>query len=195
MERVRIFIAFSLPKQTLDAIEDLSKAFQKKFNYEYIRWIPTENIHLTMKFLGEQNKNKVDSITETIGAIATKFSVINVKMTQMNIFPNINRARGLWIEILDYGDLKHLAESIDSHLAINGFTKSKRPFHPHITIARFRSKVKRSELGKLAQNIPSSIPVPVQSVVLKKLSIFESELHPSGAKHTVLSEYALADDV
>jgi 2'-5' RNA ligase len=192
MESLRIFIAFSLPKQTLDAIEDLSQEFQKKFNYEYIRWIPTENIHLTMQFLGEQNKNKVDSITETI---ATKFSVINVRMNQLSIFPNINRARGLWIEILDFGDLKHLAESIDSRLAINGFAKSKRPFHPHITIARFRSKVKRSELGKLAQNIPSSFPVPVQSVVLKKLSIFKSELHPSGAKHTVLSEYSLADDV
>jgi 2'-5' RNA ligase len=115
------------------------------------RWVPVANQHVTMKFLGTTWPRLVDGVLERVGDVAAGHVPFETRVGELGAFPSPRRARVLWLSLEDPADrLARLAASLDEALA-RDFPAEKRPFRPHLTVARFEPPVRLEDgLGRLA---------------------------------------------
>jgi len=129
---MRCFIAFEIPEEVkkvfLEAQSQLNKA-KAKLNL-------TRDFHLTLKFLGEVDENKVEEIKKKLNEI--RFDSFETSLTDIGVFPGENSIRVVWVGLEDSeGKIKKLQQEIDSKIELLGFKKDTR-FHPHLTLARVK---------------------------------------------------------
>jgi 2'-5' RNA ligase len=131
---LRLFIAIEVdPKakeRAITAIEPWQRSFPKA------RWVPPENWHVTMKFLGTTWPRLMGWVEEQIGSSAATASRFETRLTGLGAFPSAGRARVVWVGLDDAGGaMTSLAASLDEALAME-FAPEKRPFQAHLTVAR-----------------------------------------------------------
>ncbi|GAB4324015.1 MAG: RNA 2',3'-cyclic phosphodiesterase [Candidatus Zixiibacteriota bacterium] len=183
---MRSFIAVNLPVELKDdigvIIDRIRNAGPKA------RWVPAENLHLTLKFLDEITDDQVDAIIGAITLAKGQVKPFEVRLGGFGFFPNDRRARVFWIGIQEgFEILRDLARSIDKQLIPLGFTREKRPFSAHVTLSRFREPGPVGDLAKAAARISfAPDPVPVSRIDLMK-----SVLSPSGATYSVIDSVPL----
>lgn len=180
---VRCFIAVEVKDNT--ALENINKV-QILLNQLPIRIkiVKLENMHLTLKFLGEITEKQIQEIQEILNL--TKFSSFKFRLYSLGIFPNPNRPRVIWLGITDgQKDLSILAKQVDHLLQKIGFQSEKRDFTPHLTIARVKNSVGTSlkELINNYQYMDFGI-IPVSSIKLKR-----SSLTREGPIYTTIGEW------
>ena len=164
----------------------------KQVEYRFIRWVASESIHLTLKFLGNVSRQMMGDISESVRKGSQGVSPFKLGIGELGVFPDMRSPRVLWVGIHgDLDKLRDLQQGIDSALVPLGFTVEKRPFTPHLTLARLRegtSPVERQSFGKLVMNttFDSKYEIPVKS-----LSLMQSQLSPSGAVYSRLDEIEL----
>ncbi len=175
----RLFIAIDLPdklKQKLGRVKD-------SLHISQARWVKEENLHLTLKFLGEVKKEKIDSISNSLKSLTRDFPVFCFQTGQLGAFPNLKRARVLWIDIKEGREkVQKLAKLIENELSKLGFEKEKRNFEPHITLAR----LKKPELISQLPTVDWYYSFEVTQVIM-----FESLLKPTGPIYTPLYVFPL----
>lgn len=137
-ERIRCFISFDVEDQAiLHKIVEVQEALNRECGG--LKLVKPENIHITMRFLGEIPLSLVDSVSNVLKSV--KFSPFNVKISGVGAFPNIRRPSVIWTGISDgVSELKDISEQLESGLKKLGFKPEKRAFTPHITIARVKSR-------------------------------------------------------
>jgi 2'-5' RNA ligase len=129
---MRLFAAVDLSDEIREKISGLSKILGIKG----IKTVKKENIHITLKFLGEVSESKIDGITSALEEI--KFKSFKINLRGVGFFPNEARMRVIWIGVEKGADeLKDLAYRIEDRLADLKFKKERR-FVPHATIARVK---------------------------------------------------------
>jgi 2'-5' RNA ligase len=146
--------------------------------------IERENIHLTLKFLGNVSTSKLDEIKSALAQVA--FPQFSLEIKGAGAFPNLKRMNVIWVGIGEgWSQVELIFDQTEKILHQLGFSRETRPFSPHITVARVKSGRKRDEiaafLGHLADE--SFGTFPVESVRLK-----QSVLSPSGPKYSTLFE-------
>lgn len=183
---MRSFIAVNLPVDLKDDIGDITDRLRNAG--PKARWVPAQNLHLTLKFLDEINEDQVGPIIGAITLAKENVTPFDVRLGGFGFFPNDRRARVFWIGIQDgFEILKGLADEIDKQLTPLGFKREKRPFSAHVTLARFRQPGPAGDLVKAAAHIQfEHEPVRVGQIDLMK-----SVLAPSGATYSVIDSVAL----
>ncbi len=175
----RLFIAIDLP-------EELKQKFgtiKKRFDLPQARWVKEENLHLTLKFLGDVEKEKIKKINFTLEKLTRNFPVFSLRTAEFGAFPNLNKARVLWVDVKEGKEtVQKLAALIENKLSKIGFEKEKRSFEPHITLARLKKPVPVS----FWPSIDWSYSFEVNQVIL-----FESFLKPTGPIYTPLNAFPL----
>ena len=128
---MRLFIAFDMP----ESIRRKAAELQKRIGDEHarIKWVEIENIHLTLKFLGEVDDSKVRIITDSLKKI--KFKPFLSSVSGFGAFPSESYARVLWVGLKPAENIAELHERIDDAMKGAGFAKDSR-FHPHVTLGR-----------------------------------------------------------
>ena len=136
---LRLFVAFEVPEAVRS---DLSRAVQPlRERFPKARWVPTENQHVTVKFLGSTFPRLVEWVSSTVGEVAAGQALFETRVADLGAFPNARRARVLWAGLDDPGARSGaLAGALDEALA-REFKVEKRPFTPHLTVARFEPPV------------------------------------------------------
>ena len=132
---LRLFVAFELPEAVRS---DLSRAVQPlRERFPKARWVPKENQHVTVKFLGSTYPRLVEWVTATVGEVAARHAAFETRVSDLGAFPNARRARVLWAGLDDRDERStNIATGLDQALA-REFKIEKRPFTPHLTVARF----------------------------------------------------------
>lgn len=130
---MRLFIAVEIP----ESVREKLTSFQGKIGNEtaMIKWVETENIHLTLKFLGDVDESRVDSIKESLKSV--KLEPFECSVKGFGVFPNEDYIKVMWAGIGPEIPFRKLHEQIDKVLEPFGFEKDSR-FHPHVTIGRVR---------------------------------------------------------
>lgn len=149
-----------------------------------IKSVESENIHLTLKFLGEIPQHKVDEVAEIVKEIG--FEPFKFKVEEVGVFPNLRRPSTIWAGITEgVGDITMVFEELDQKLGKLGFERERRKFHPHLTIGRVRSGKNKDQLVEELLRLENQEfgVVDVDRVVLKK-----SVLTSSGPIYTTLAE-------
>jgi 2'-5' RNA ligase len=153
-----------------------------------IKLVEPQNIHITLKFLGDVQENNIDKIEQIIRDSVKKIEPFKIKLKGTGVFPNKNYIRIVWIGIMDTEILSTIATNIDENLSQLGFKKEKRGFSAHLTIGRVKSAKNKTHLLKAIDNYSNFefASLEVSSIKLKK-----SDLTPKGPIYTTLKEVKL----
>lgn len=187
MAKLRTFIAVEIPESVRNRIAE----FQAELKREpgRVSWTKPENIHLTLKFLGDVDEAEIPQITAALERAVQGIAPFEVEVRTTGGFPSLRRPRVLWVGCADAeGRLRQLAEQVESELAGIGYRREGRKFSPHLTIGRPKTPF----IEKIAQRMENTEFVggtmPVREVVVMK-----SQLHPQGAIYTPLARVALKE--
>jgi len=181
-QTIRAFIAFPLPELITTRICDIQERL-KSYRLP-VRWVKPENVHLTLKFLGEISLSTIDGIAEVIEATVRDFSPLILFTNGLGVFPGIKKPRVIWIGIS--GDIKPLSEiqaNLETNLEIKGFAKENRPFKSHLTLGRVKGDIHPENLIDILRSFSDFSSEPFEA---KELVLYKSELKPSGALYTKL---------
>jgi len=188
---MRTFIAIDLPqniKDGLQRIQDKLKASEAD-----VKWVSPENIHLTLKFLGEIDDAKLAKINEIMLKVCSGKEQFQLSIRSLGVFPKINFPRVIWVGI-DKGDKEtnEIAQDLEERIASLGIPKEKRAFSSHITIGRVRSMLNRQRLAEeleRPENAPQGKDFP--DFMVTKITLFKSSLSPKGPVYEALKEASL----
>lgn len=182
---MRLFIAIELPewlRERIVRIQDSLRGFRCS-----IAWVKEENLHITLKFLGDVEEERLESISKTIRRVALSSSPFKLKVKRVGCFPTLRGPRVVWVGVEDSDSLISLKEGIEMALEEIGFEREKRPFHPHITFGRIKKIPEEGWIKKLL----SFGGVEMGTFEVCSISLFRSLLKPRGAVYTKLVEATL----
>ncbi|MGD2271275.1 MAG: RNA 2',3'-cyclic phosphodiesterase [Desulfobacterales bacterium] len=183
---IRTFIAIELPQNIRAAIGEIQEVLKSnKFN---AKWVRAENIHLTLKFLGNIDPAAVAGIEAVLHDTVKTTAPFSLMAKGLGVFPGLRRPRVIWIGIVGQIDaLIRLQRGLDENLQKIGFTPEKRPFKGHLTIARVRGGL---DSRRMAAAINRFQDFEAESFTVKNLVLFKSDLQPTGSVYTKLLDIA-----
>lgn len=181
MSTFRGFIAVDI-KATENIIRFLNEI--NKINAD-IKTVDPKNIHITLKFLGDVQDEKIKPIKDIIKDAVKGISSFNLKLKSSGVFPNKNYIRVVWIGIQDSDNLKKIARNIDEEIFKLGFKKENRDFSAHLTLGRVKTAKNKDILLKKVEEY-TDFDFGTQEV--KSIKLKKSELTPSGPIYTTLEE-------
>ena len=136
---LRLFVAIEIPEKAKDAVEEVFAPWREAF--PKARWVPRENMHVTLKFLGRTWPRLSDWVPDQVEAAVAEVSQFTARLRGVGSFPSAKRGRALWAGFDDTDRIAALAAEIEAALA-DEFPTEKRPFHPHLTVARSEPPLK-----------------------------------------------------
>jgi 2'-5' RNA ligase len=187
MNLIRAFIAISLPPQA----RDLALQVQERFREcgASLSWVQTQNVHLTIKFLGNIPEEKIGPIGMAIEKAIGETRPFAVEINEMGVFPNIQFPRVIWMGVDEpTHTLINLENRISEEMEIIGFPREEKKFTPHITLGRVKSHKGKN---KLIEIIHSQRMLYCDKILVADVKLYKSELKPSGAVHSVLASFGL----
>ena len=157
-----------------------------------VQWANPEGMHLTLKFLGNIPASSLVPLYECLEPVVGGHLPFQLELAGLGMFPNRRRPRVLWAGVNgDLDALGRLQHSTEDSITALGHRSEQRPFSPHITLGRPRRSVSDAELGRLGAVVSKVVsPQPV-SWRVNTVDVMQSELHPSGARYTVLRSFEL----
>ena len=186
-DTIRAFIAIELPDEISAFIRKIQEGLK---SYGFIaRWVRPENIHLTLKFLGDINKEDIKKAGDAIIRAASENASMSLGAKGIGFFPGVKRSRVIWTGIAGQTrELADLHKTLDGKLETIGFPKEKRPFKGHLTIARIKRKI---DARRLIDAMKEFGRFESKTFIANEVVLFKSELKPSGAVYTKLMSATL----
>jgi len=145
----RLFVAIELPRKLKRTFADLAGSFRPR-EYERVRWIEQEAMHLTLKFLGDTPIEDVEAIKTSLARVASSSGKFTIKIGRTGCFPSFRDPRICWVGLA--GELRRLEQlqgRVEGSMVNLGFKPEDREFRPHVTIGRTKAGVR----GRLAEDV------------------------------------------
>ncbi len=193
MNVFRAFIAVDLSREVLDQVAKVMEGLREEIGGHAMRWTPIENMHLTLKFLGDVSLSNVDRVKEIIRTSAAGYPIFAVSVGGVGAFPSLLQARVVWAGVEGPPDLGAVQRMIDGDTARLGYASEERPFKPHLTLGRVSRNVTSQEAQKIAQVLKEKKVGFLGVTQVKEVHLFRSDLQPHGAVYTCLYSAPLAD--
>ena len=189
-ESYRTFIAIELPHEIRAHVAAHIRRLRETLPDASASWNRNDNLHLTLKFLGNAPVEKIETLSNAIAATVSGFEPFALTVIGSGAFPTRGKPNVLWIGIDDPSEtLSRLHREVEDNCAKVGFAREARAFHPHLTIARLRRPQGARELADLHR----SLGFPAAPFTVSEVVGFRSELLQAGAKHTALFRHQFAD--
>jgi RNA 2',3'-cyclic 3'-phosphodiesterase len=190
-EQIRSFIAVELPDKVKDGLGRIQSTL-KSDDPNCTKWVDPQSIHLTLKFLGNIDVNRIDAITGAMQDTAALFDEFRLQIGGLGAFPNLRRVQVIWVGIKgDIERLLALQKNLDTKLAKLGYLPEKRAFVPHLTLARVRDYASPAERLALGELITGTRENLMFNVAVTSLSLMRSQLNPKGAIYSQLRSVEL----
>jgi 2'-5' RNA ligase len=179
-DEIRTFIAANIPEETREKIYGVRRLLRNEL--KSVRWVSSENLHLTLKFLGNIYSDSSDKIAEVLDETLDDFTGLNMNLSGLGVFPDERRPRVIWAG-LD-GELSRLsvmAEKINKSLSSYELGSKKNHFTPHITIGRFNKHKTEKNILNIIEKYSSMIN---GYFLIDEVVLYESRLTEKGAIYT-----------
>ncbi len=185
MEKYRLFIAIKFPvnRHLHDAIYDIKSALSGK-----IKWIEEENLHLTLKFLGDTKVDLIPGISLKIQNLL--YDVSSFKCTQkgFGVFRSVKNPRIIWAGVNDCGEMKKINNMLEDALQEMELERSDNKFNPHITIGRIKH-MDNKEL--LETKLNEYKDTEFGAFWINEIVLYRSILTTEGPKYEVVEKFKL----
>jgi RNA 2',3'-cyclic 3'-phosphodiesterase len=194
MSLLRTFIAVEIPPQMQKTIQQQTEPLRKKVGSSLVRWVPEQNLHLTLQFLGDISPANVDLLTQMLRAEADSCPSFEIELSGLGSFPNLRSPRVIYIGIQApacpepgrRAELEALYHGIQSASARLGYESESRPFSPHLTIGRVRQNVSSSEQQKIRRALEETKIDSLGIARVDSVHLYKSDLKPTGSVYTRL---------
>jgi 2'-5' RNA ligase len=186
MGLLRAFIAVEIPPEIYKAIENETAPLRAVLDASIVRWVPTGNIHLTLRFLGDVSPANVEMLSQLLAVEVSLHERFTIKFGGLGAFPNPRRPRVLWIGIQAPAALEALRHGIEAAAATLGYPGEKRPFSPHLTIGRLKQNAGPAGTQKIRNALEETKVGPLGKAQVNAVHLFKSDLKPTGAVYTRL---------
>lgn len=186
---MRLFIAVNLPPATRDTIYADAAALRAATSA--IRWVAPGALHVTMKFLGEQDERLVEDLRGALEGVAARHAPLDVRTSGMGVFPNFRRPRVVWLGMTGEVALRALAGDIDRALEPLGIPRETRAFHAHLTLGRVTGALAARDAAAL--EAAARTPRPARGFPVRTIDLMQSEPGPGGSRYTVLAAVSLLE--
>jgi RNA 2',3'-cyclic 3'-phosphodiesterase len=185
--RVRLFVALDLP----DTVRDGLRAWSAQaLTDPALRPVPVDNLHITLAFLGHRPQEEVERIADIVGAGVRPAP--RVELCDPAPRPAHGRARLFALPAASLGAEELQAELQERLIGKRLYKPEKRPFWPHVTVARVRADGRGSRRPMRVERPPGSLPVELRKPAFcRRLTLYRSELQPSGARYVPLAQVKL----
>ena len=188
-EMWRLFIAIELPAGVRRKLMEHIDRLRDSVPHARASWTREENLHLTLKFLGDTPIANVEALARAIEITAKAVEPFKLTVTDSGAFPPKGQPRVLWVGIEDpSGQLALLHRALEDECAKAGFPREPRPFHPHLTIARIRKPFDSRQLV----TVHKEMGFEAETVRASELLLIRSELRSKGSRHTIISRHAFS---
>ncbi|WP_319541731.1 RNA 2',3'-cyclic phosphodiesterase [uncultured Pseudodesulfovibrio sp.] len=183
----RLFIGLGLPETYQQSVTPFTDGLNAGLDAS-VRWMRPGNWHLTLKFLGDIDEDMIPAIVETLSSIT--FREFPMQAGDSGAFPGVKRPRVIWLGLKQGAQqCADLAEVIEEAMADIGIGREKKRFRPHLTIGWVKRPGQddwKAVLARANQDWPE--------FTAKRFTLWQSELNPTGAVHTVLHDFSLKAD-
>ena len=187
---IRAFIALPLGENTLPAARSAIRTLASSPQGDAIRWVRPENLHVTLRFLGNIREEDVEALRCAVGNSAAVVPAFDLGIGPPEMFPRSRRPRVVAATLLPEEPLVTLAAAVDRGVRSAGIPTEDRPFRPHLTLGRIQRNAPRSLAG--LAGAMDRIPHPTGADPITQVVLFRSVLKPDGPVYTELWAAPLA---
>lgn len=153
------------------------------------KWVPRENWHCTLKFLGEVSDERFEEVCDITEEASSRCRVTTSALTELGVFPGMIRARVIWVGISDpSSELSYLALRLEKKLGKAGFRQESRKLTPHLTIARLRAP------EEIIDKVEGAKPFPFERAPfeINHSCLYRSHLSPRGSTYEALRTFSFS---
>ncbi|MGQ9707842.1 MAG: RNA 2',3'-cyclic phosphodiesterase [bacterium] len=180
-ELMRSFVAIDISIEVKEQLSALLKHLDLNRNLN-IKWVKPERMHLTLAFLGEVSFRFIEQAKVQLDEVARHFKPFICSLEGLGAFPNVSRARVLWVGMgAGEEEVKRVQEAVSKALVRIGYVPEKRQFSPHLTLARLRAP---ADVRFISGVSFKSSPFSISRVIL-----FRSVLKSEGPDYSILAEF------
>jgi 2'-5' RNA ligase len=186
---VRLFVAVEL-SQDIKRVLARAQGSLAEFG-RMVRWARYEQMHLTLKFLGEVADDRVEQVCSSIESAALGSSPFQLGTRRAGCFPPGGKARVVWVGLAEEsGELMDCQRRIEEALEQVGFPRERRPFSPHLTLGR----VKDDKSGGRLRDAVAALAIPEVRQTVDSVVLVKSDLLPQGARYTQVGGWPLGGE-
>lgn len=186
---MRLFIAINLPESERHAIHDSTAALRAAATS--VTWVAPDCIHLTMKFLGEQQSEDVPKLRDAVAGVARRFQPLRLDVGGVGAFPHLRAPRIFWMGVGADPKLELLHHDLEVACEALGHEVEARAFRPHITLGRVKREASAEQLASMARLAPN---VRYRGTIdARSIDVMQSELSSTGPRYTVLAAVPLGN--
>ncbi len=191
MTTIRTFIAIELSDEARAALTDLQNRLKTVVPPRSVRWAASQNIHLTLHFLGDVEQDTVEKLSAAVYNATLASHPFTLTVERLGCFPNIRRPRIVWVGVSGETEpLVALHRNLGNRLKeASDFSPESRPYSPHLTIGRTKKGLPSRHLSQLSQVLQQEQAKVGRLVQLKvrEVGLIKSELSPTGPVYSLLS--------
>ena len=189
-ETWRVFCAIELPSSVREKISEHITRLRATVPGSTASWVRPDNIHLTLKFVGEIPSGRVKDLTQAAANTVDGFSPFEILLGDTGAFPTPGTPRVLWIGVADHsGQLARLQAKLDEECLRLGFAREERVFSPHLTIARLR----KPQGARALATGHKEMGFYSNQMSVRELTVIRSELSSAGSNYSAISRHTLAE--
>jgi 2'-5' RNA ligase len=160
-----------------------------------VAWVPRQNLHLTLKFLGNQPDERLAEVVPRLSEVAANLPPFKLALHGIGAFPGMERPRILWVGVAEGAlEIRALQAGIEIALERLGFARESRPWHPHLTVGRvFDDRRWRRDAGAdLRGALARAATTRFGALPVARVALMRSDLSRSGARYRELDAAELA---
>ena len=187
-EPIRTFIAIELTDALHRALFEAQAQFKRDRAARAVRWVAPDNIHITLKFLGDVDADRMPALRRALADACVGSAPFTLTIGGAGAFPNPRHPNVVWIGARGQIEVAaRLAQKIDDACAALGFPREERPFSPHLTLGRVKRDALPSERQLVSAMIEHAQIGDLGELRVERVSVMKSELKPGGSAYTRLS--------
>lgn len=190
---LRTFIALELPQAIHESLRVACATLLSELAGVPLRWVANENIHLTLKFLGDVSEEQVAQVSAQLEEFAAQTPPLDLQLTELGAFPSLRKPLVVWAGVTAPAALVELNSKVEAAMVSSGFEAEPRPFVPHLTLARLQRSARFADPHRVGDVIAAAALDPAAGTATT-LTLFRSQLKPGGAVYNPLHQFKLSGD-
>ncbi|MEJ2708106.1 MAG: RNA 2',3'-cyclic phosphodiesterase [Anaerolineales bacterium] len=192
MSVVRAFIAIDLSPEIHKRLDQVASELKERLEGVPVRWVPVENVHLTLKFLGDVSLTNLEILKKILRSEAGNHLPFEISIGQLGAFPSKRRPRVIWVGVEAPQELMDLQRAIESETTRLGYARDRREFSPHLTLGRISRNANSADLRQIGEVLRNYEVGFLGATRVKEVHLFRSDLQPGGAVYTSLLNVPLS---
>jgi 2'-5' RNA ligase len=193
MSVIRAFIAIDLSQEIIQRLDQVSTQLKKRLEGVPVRWVQVDNIHLTLKFLGDVSLANIDMLKKILQTEVEGHRAFEISVGGLGAFPTPRRPRVVWVGVEAPADLSAVQNGVENAMSLLGYAREDRPFSPHLTLGRVSRNAGTQDERQIGEAIEAAKLGFLGVARVNEVHLYKSDLNPNGAVYTRLFTSALKD--